>query len=62
MAEEVKRDFRSYLGDSVYIDFDGYHLRLYTNNGGLDKNIICMEPGVVDALSKYINRIKAERR
>jgi hypothetical protein len=50
-------DNRAYLGDSVYADFDGFMIKLYTNNGCEDENIIWLEPDVVTMLLGYIKRV-----
>lgn len=46
---------RKYLGDSVYADFDGYHIILTTENGlpTDPSNRIAIEPAVLDALNRY---------
>lgn len=51
---------RDYLGDSVYADFDGFNIILTTENGMGASNTIILEPKVMDALSKYRNRIIAD--
>lgn len=54
-------DRKSYLGDSVYVDFDGYALTLTTENGLGPTNTIVLEPEVVRALVEYLDRFpKAE--
>lgn len=55
-------NLKTYLGDSVYADFDGYTIRLFLNNGGQDKSIIYLEPEVVDAFINFKERIDNERR
>ena len=49
-----------YLGDSVYADNDGYHIILTTENGlpSDPSNKIALEPGVIEALNKYVNYLK----
>lgn len=42
-----------YLGDSVYASFDGYLIRIYTNNGFGPQNEIYLEPEVYAALEKF---------
>jgi len=51
-----------YLGDSVYAEFDGYHIILTTNNGYPDdpRNRIALEGEVWGRLVAYVERIKAE--
>jgi hypothetical protein len=46
---------KMYLGDSVYAQFDGYHIILTTENGYADdpRNRIALEPAVMDALKAY---------
>lgn len=49
---------KSYLGDGVYIDFDGYALVLTTENGIDVTNRIVLEPEVYEALMLYVERLK----
>ena len=49
---------KEYLGDSVYVSFDGYMLTLTTNNGLHDSNTIHLEPEVYEALTKYVALLK----
>ena len=44
---------KHYLGDGVYIDFDGYYLILTTENGVDTTNTIYLEPAVLAALLEY---------
>jgi hypothetical protein len=48
-----------YLGDSVYADFDGYHVVLTTENGMGASNTIYMEPPVLTALYAYVESLVA---
>jgi hypothetical protein len=50
---------KAYLGDSVYADYDGYHIILTTENGYADdpRNRIALEPSVLEALNHYARRI-----
>ena len=47
---------KTYLGDSVYAEFDGFHLILTTENGcpGAPGNKIYLDPSVVQSLLKFI--------
>ena len=58
----METNFKQYLGDSVYADFDGYYIKLYLDNGIGKHNIIYLEPMVIDALVLYKERIDNERR
>lgn len=50
---------KSYLGDSVYADFDGWQVKLTTEDGGeIPSNVIYLEPAVVEAFLQYIERLK----
>lgn len=40
-----------YIGDSVYVSFDGYHFKLRT--GDVNNQVIFLDPSVMDALIKY---------
>ena len=45
---------KTYLGDSVYVESDGYHLILTTENGYGPTNTILLEPEVYNALVQYV--------
>lgn len=47
---------KTYLGDSVYADFDGFQIVLTTENGYGPSNRICMESEVFRALFAYIEK------
>lgn len=47
-----------YLGDSVYAEYDGYHVVLTTENGFGPTNTIYLEEGVLEALNAYVERLK----
>jgi len=55
--EELIKHFKqkTYIGDSVYIHFDGYHFVLETHNGFSDdpSNIIALEPGLIEKIVKH---------
>lgn len=46
---------KTYIGDSVYVYFDGYHFILETYNGYGDdpRNKIALEPPVFESLLRY---------
>ena len=49
-----------YIGDGVYVSFDGYHIWLAAND---HKNVvIALEPDVFDALVAYKRRLNAKYR
>jgi hypothetical protein len=49
---------KQYLGDGVYVDFDGFALTLTTENGIVATNTIVLEPEVFEALSRYVERLR----
>lgn len=53
---------KDYLGDSVYVQHDGYHIVLTTENGRPTdpSNIIALEPTVLAKLIQYEARIRAK--
>lgn len=49
---------KCYLGDSVYAEFDGFMIKLTTENGlGMNKNVIFLEPKVLEALTLFYARM-----
>lgn len=48
-----------YLGDAVYASFDGYQIRLRCE-APAHPNVIYIEPGVFDALLKFVDNLKKE--
>lgn len=48
---------KSYLGDSVYAEFDGYNIVLTTEDGFDAGNIIALDREVVERLVRYIEQI-----
>lgn len=53
-----RRWAKRYIGDAVYIEFDGYHLVLTTEDGIQATNRICLEPQVYDAMLEYVKNIE----
>jgi len=51
---------KTYLGDSVYADWDGFAMSIFTDNGHGPTNLIFLEVETVDALIKYWNQIHEE--
>lgn len=50
---------KTYLGDSVYADFDGYYISLTTENGlpTDPSNVIELEPSVLHSLLIFIKHL-----
>jgi hypothetical protein len=49
---------KRYLGDGVYVDYDGYGLVVTTENGIDVTNTIVFEPEVYAALVAYVAQLK----
>ncbi len=56
----MKTEIKDYLGDSVYAEFDGYHIVLTTNNGYGASNTIALDLSVYEALIQFKKRIFQE--
>ena len=52
---------KSDLGDGVYANFDGYSLKLSTENGYEETNAIFLEPEVLAELFRYVAKIRGEQ-
>lgn len=50
---------KTYLGDSVYADTDGFHIILTTENGFGPSNTIYLEKGVYNRLLNYAANLDA---
>lgn len=48
---------KAYLGDGVYLDYDGYALVLTTEDGIRATNTIVLEPAVYHAFTKYVTAL-----
>ncbi len=51
---------KRYIGDSVYIEFDGFNIILTTNNGYPDdpRNRIAMEPAVLESFRRWVKELE----
>ena len=53
-------NYKRYLGDGVYADYDGYHVVLTTEDGISTTNKICLDPNVMEALVDYIKKLNGD--
>ena len=53
---------KEYLGDGVYVEFDGFMVILTTENGAGPSNVIYLEPEVVQALTAFVARLQQEQK
>jgi hypothetical protein len=49
--------FPRYLGDSVYASFDGYQIKLWTDNGEGEDQVIYLDDRVQEGLSRLFAEI-----
>ena len=47
-------EYKQYIGDGAYVDFDGYAVVLTTEDGISVQNRIVMEPSVLKSLERYL--------
>jgi hypothetical protein len=52
---------KTYLGDSVYVDYDGEYIVLTTENYATPSNIIYLDTHVYLSLLDYVERMKKLR-
>lgn len=48
---------KQYLGDGVYVGWDGFNVWLFTDNGISVTNQIALEPQVIDTLKGWLERL-----
>lgn len=49
---------KRYIGDGVYVDFDGYGIVLTTENGLCETNRIVLEPEVYESMMDYVRALR----
>ncbi len=49
---------KQYIGDAVYVDFDGFGIVLTTEDGIRVTNRIVLEPQVYSALVRYVEALQ----
>ncbi len=52
---------KTYIGDGVYAQYDGYSVVLTTEDGIAVQNTIVLEPVVITALIEFLNDRKERR-
>lgn len=52
-------DNETYLGDAVYVSFDGWMLKLRTDDG--NNQVIYLEPQVYGQLERYVESLREKR-
>ena len=54
MPEDSAR--KTYLGDGVYAEFDGFQVWIWTSDGLRESPRIALDPDVIEALGKFCLR------
>ncbi len=49
---------KEYIGDGVYVDFDGWSIVLTAENGAEATDRIVLEPEVLAALLRYVEKLR----
>lgn len=57
--DNMEKPTKQYIGDGVYIDYNGYDIVLTTEDGITATNTIVLEPEVIYHLSQYLEQVKA---
>lgn len=50
-----------FLGDGLFVSYDGYQYRLYASNGISVTNEVFLEPSVLQNFLHYISRIRGAK-
>lgn len=48
-----------HLGDGLYAEYDGYHIRLWVHRGLAGVHEVFLEPEVLNRFSEYVVRLSA---
>ena len=52
---------KQYIGDGVYVDFDGLHIVVTTENGIATTNTVYLCPETLSELETYIDRLRKQK-
>ncbi len=55
--EKQPTNYKEYLGDGVYMDFDGFHIVLTTEDGISVQNTVYLEPEFPERIAQYRDRV-----
>lgn len=58
----MTRAAKAYLGDGVYVAYDGFSLWLTAEDGIRATDTICLEPEVYHALVRYVAKLRDTAR
>jgi hypothetical protein len=52
---------KTYLGDGLYAEYDGYQIELYASNGVTKTNIVYLDSHVLHAFLNWIEALKENK-
>lgn len=52
----MSKSNKQYLGDAVYVEFDGYQIKLTVSDGVYDTDTIYLDLGVMKSLIEYYEK------
>lgn len=52
-------EFKQYLGDGAYVDFDGFAIILTTEDGVDTTNVVVLEPGELKHFEEWLDRLRS---
>ncbi len=53
---------KEYLGDGLFVDFDGYQIVLTAEDGVRATNTVYLEPRVLEAFINYVKELKGKHK
>lgn len=51
-----------YLGDGLFVSFDGWKFELYASDGTRKTDSVFLEPAVLEAFLLYVQKIKGDKQ
>lgn len=54
-------DTKDYLGDGLYVSYDGYQIRLFASNGLHDYAEVFLDYQTLSAFLRYVDRVVRPR-
>ena len=56
----IRMEKNVYLGDGLCASFDGWQIELYAWDGQCKTNQVYLEPAVLEAFLRYVERLKED--
>lgn len=58
LAATPEQQKPEYLGDGLYVEYDGWQVRLFASTGARTTNEVFLEPDVLRAFMRYVQTIR----